>query len=357
MNRTVPPVDVPLRVLAWPAFKTKIGNPYNWLLYSHMAAQGVGVDEFGLGKLIRGNYDILHVHWPEWQISHPGLFIALLRFLRLFLILGVARLRGIRIVWTVHNLYLHEKYHPRLGDWFYRLFIPFVDGYISLTVANVPQIRERFPLLRSRPHEVIPIGHYRGIYPDGVTKEEARAHLGIAAGTRVILYFGHIRPYKNVTPLVKEFRMSEWPDCILLVAGKPMTPELEAEIRQAGTGDPRIRLTLDFVKEEDVQLFFRAADFVALPFQEITNSSSAILALSFDRPVLVPAASSLVELQGMMGDAWVKTYTGDLALETLERGIEWATLAGRPAEAPLDRIGWDTIASRTKEFFLRMRKI
>lgn len=356
MTRTVPPVDGPLRVLAWPAYKTKGGNPYNWLLYSQMTAQGVRVDEYGFGKLIRGKYDILHVHWPEWQVSQPDLLVALLRFLRVMIVLGIARIRGIRIAWTVHNVSMHENYHPRLGACFYRFFIPFVDGYISLSAANVPRIRERYPLLCSRPHEVIPHGHYRGIYPDEVSKEAARARLGIADGTRVFLYFGSIRPYKNVTVLVKAFRALEWTECALLVAGKPLDRELESEIREAAFGDPRIILFLDFVKPEDVQFYFRAADVVVLPFLETTNSGSAILALSFDRPALLPAASPIMELQEIMGKEWIGTYTGDLSTEELRQGIERATLPGRPAEAPLERIGWVSIASRTKEFFLRMRK-
>jgi beta-1,4-mannosyltransferase len=40
----------------------------------------------------------------------------------------------------------------------------------------------------------------------------------------------------------------------------------------------------------------RAADLIALPYKEILNSGSAILALSFDRPILVPAAGALAEL-------------------------------------------------------------
>jgi glycosyltransferase involved in cell wall biosynthesis len=347
--------DPPLRVLGWPAFRTKDGNPYNWLLYSHMVAQGVDVDEYCFGSLVRGKYDILHLHWPEWQISHPDLPIALLRYLRLMVILRVARRKGIRIAWTVHNLRCHEDFHPRLGARFYDTFIPFVDGYLSLSKAHLAKIRELYPGLASRPCTVTLLGHFRGVYPDDVPAEAGRARLGIGKGNRVILHFGSIRPYKNVTALIREFRKTEGREFVLLIAGHPMNPALEAEIRDASSGDPRIRLHLRFVGNEDVQFYFKAADLVVLPFRENWNSASALLALSFHRPVLVPALPSILELQGIVGGDWIRTYDGAFTADALSGGIEWAMRPGRPSVVPLASIGWDAIASGTKEFFRKLR--
>ena len=87
----------------------------------------------------------------------------------------------------------------------------------------------------------------------------------------------------------------------MLVSGRPINREMEAEIRNASSGDPRIRLLLRFVEDEEVQLHFKAADLVVLPFVENWNSGSAVLALSFNCPVLLPAIASIVELQGLIG--------------------------------------------------------
>src|SRR3546814_8704974 len=41
------------------------------------------------------------------------------------------KLRGARIVWTVHNLRSHERpHHPRLERWYYALYTRLVDCYI-----------------------------------------------------------------------------------------------------------------------------------------------------------------------------------------------------------------------------------
>jgi glycosyltransferase involved in cell wall biosynthesis len=238
-----------------------------------------------------------------------------------------------------------------LGKYFYRTFVPRVDGYISLSHANVKSIEDRFPLLRNRPHVVTPIGDYRAVYPKGVTKEAARSRLGISKHAGVALYFGSIRAYKNVTLLIGQFRRLENPDFLLLVVGAPATQKLEEEIVEASGGDGRIRLTLEFVKDEAVQLYFNAADFVVLPFIENWNSSSAILALSFNRPVLVPAIGSITELQELVGPEWVKTFQGTLSPEILNQGFLWTAGIGKIPEAPLEGLGWKSIAERTKAFF------
>ena len=60
-----------MRVVAWPAFANKNGNPYNYFLYSALAKLGVKVIE--AKSLFRHNpfasFEVLHLHWPEYPLS------------------------------------------------------------------------------------------------------------------------------------------------------------------------------------------------------------------------------------------------------------------------------------------------
>jgi beta-1,4-mannosyltransferase len=263
----------------------------------------------------------------------------------------VARGKGIRIVWTVHNLRPHEQYHPRLERYFYRFFVPRVDGFISLSHANVKPIVESHPQLRGRPHLVTPHGDYRAVYPNRVDKDTARYQLGIPSDSIVALYFGTIRAYKNVPLLIRQFRKTQDPNFLLFIVGAPSTIELEEEIVTASRDDGRIRLKLEFVRVEDVQWFFNAADFVVLPFLDSWNSGSAILALSFNRPVLVPETGSFLELRGLVGPEWVKTYRGEISPEILRQGFLWTSGAENNPEARLEGMNWESIAEKTLRFF------
>ena len=81
------------------------------------------------------------------------------------------------------------------------------------------------------------------------------------------------------------------------------------------------------------------------------QGSGAILALSFNRSVLVPAIGSITELQKLVGSEWVKSFQGTLSPEILNQGFLWTAGIGKIPEAPLECLGWKSIAEKTKAFF------
>jgi glycosyltransferase involved in cell wall biosynthesis len=341
--------DGTVRVLAWPAFRDRAQNPYTALLYEQVAARGVTVDEFTSGRLYSGRYDIVHVHWPEAPLNVDGALGALGKFVRRFALLDRARRRGAKLVWTAHNLRAHEGRHPRLEGWFWRHFVRRLDGVVSLSHAGLDAVRRRFPALESVPGFVIPHGHYRGAYPNLLGAEEARRHLGIAPGARVIAFFGQVRAYKNVPALIRAFGEVADRDAVLVVAGQVADEALERELREGAARDARVRLYVghELIPSAEVQRYLRSADLVVLPYREILNSGSALLALSFDRPVLVPARGSLVELREGVGERWVRSYEGELAGAHLEAALRWAVEGEREEAAPLAPYEWGALAEWT----------
>ena len=343
-----PAGSAPLRVLAWPGLGAREKNPYTWLLCTHLAALGVDVRDFTPARALRGGYDVLHVHWPEKALNADSLAGRVAGAVAALALLEAAHRHGARVVWTAHNARPHESRHPRLEDWYWSALVRRVDAVIHPSEAGRQAVAARYPELSGRPQAVVPLGHFRGVYPDGISRDAARAAMGIPEAARVISFLGLVRPYKNVPGLIHAFRAlpPEAGPAILLVAGEPHTPALAGEVREAAGGDPRVRLSLGHVPDGEVQRYLRASDLVVLPFRDITNSASALLALSFDRPVLVPARGAMGELQALAGADWVCTYEGELTPEILTRALEWA--ARRPADPPrLDALQWPEIARRT----------
>lgn len=340
-----------MRIIARPAFRERTGNPYNWLLYTHIAELGHHVEEYSPAAIIKGGFDVWHLHWPEFFLNERNILLVWRRLATTFGLLTAARARGTRVIWTVHNLQAHEALHPALERRFWDRFTALVDGYIYLSEAGKEQILSRFPRLENLPGFFIPHGHYRGIYPDRISREEARAKLGLSLSQPVIACFGNIRPYKGIPHLIRTFRKIAGDGKILLVAGRSEWEELSNEIRSEAAPEPGVRLTLGHIPEEDVQLYLRAADLVVLPFREIFNSGSALLALSFDRPILVPKKGSLSELRKRVGDAWVRTYSGELTPDSLSDALEWSLQRTRPARPDLEAYNWAQIAASTVEAY------
>ncbi|MEM9156200.1 MAG: glycosyltransferase [Cyanobacteria bacterium P01_F01_bin.33] len=215
------------------------------------------------------------------------------------------------------------------------------------------------PKLADIPSKVIFHGHYRSVYPNHLSRSECRQQLELPEHCTVLSFMGSIRPYKNVPHLLDQFSHIDSPDLKLLIAGSGKDETLLTEIRERASKDNRVRLDIGFVPAERLQVYLNASDLVVLPFQNILNSGSTLLALSFDRPVLVPDCGSLPELQSHLGEQWVKLYRGELTAQTIAEAVEWAKSISERPERHVDfrDYEWDQIAMNTAAFYYELLRI
>jgi beta-1,4-mannosyltransferase len=334
----------PLRVLAQPAFRNRHANPYQWLLNRELCALGIDVEEFSLAALRTNPPDVCHLHWPEYVgVGGRGA-------LRLLRALDLARANGTRVVWTVHNLHGHDRRVTERNRWHWRRFTRRVDGWISLSESGRGLAIERLPDLRRVRSAVIPHGHYRGAYPDRLTRSDARARLAIDERASVLAHVGQLRPYKDVPSLVDAFRRHPDPSAVLVVAGQPSSESMARMLLHAVAADARIRVAPGFVPDDDLQLYLRAADAVILPYRDVLNSGSALLALSFDCPVVAPATAPLLELRDEVGPEWLFAYEGEIDASRIADAARWAHESQRTSP-DLRRREWKQIASRTVDLY------
>lgn len=332
-----------MRVLAYPAFSPRELNPYTRLLYKSMKAD---VFDFSHRSALTGRFDVFHIHWPEWEANfYQNPFEAALRLRLKLAVIDILRLKGTEIIWTVHNLKAHDGRHPAIEQWFWRAFIKRLDAYIALTEAGRNAARELFPELRDKPSFVIPHGHYCHHYPC-ISTVDPRAELGISPASHMLLFFGRIRDYKNLPLLIESFSSLSG-DLTLCIAGRPDNEAIAGRITTLASRDSRVRLHLGDIPDDRVQYFFRAADLVVLPYREILNSGTAMLALSFDRPVLVPDRGAMGELRSMFGSEWVRTYSGSLTPLDLAEGLDWTRTSSRIRRPELELVDWPALAKQT----------
>jgi beta-1,4-mannosyltransferase len=337
----------PLRVLAWPADANRTGNPYNALLARGLRDLGVTVDEFSPRRLMNGRYDVWHAHWPEGGMGKGGAARAMAGATATLGLAARARMRGTCVVWTVHNLRAHNQAHPTVERVFWQGWARLVDASLHLSEAGREAALEQFPALRDKPSFVVPHPHYRTAYAPSPPKAEARGQLGLPLDARIVAFVGHIQAYKNVPALVHAFRELDDPTARLLVAGRPATVQLAHEIKDAARGDSRIDLRLKRVPDDELAVVVGAADVVALPYAEVLNSGVALLALSLDRPVLVPAAGAMPDLRAALGPAWVRVFVPPLSPGNIAAALATTTRAGRPEQAPLASYSPDAVARAT----------
>lgn len=321
--------ETEIRILAWP--RTLPLNSYFERLNEGLQAMGFHVEDFTYRRALAGKYDILHVHFPNFPFRNPSTGIALARLCIVIMLLSLAKIRGRKIAWTLHNLADHEQFHPRFEAAFMTWFTRLVDLTINLSDSGQRAAFERFPSLVKKASTVIRHLHY-GV-PDGpMLRTHALAKLGLPTDAVVLLSFGAVRRYKNIPELIKSFRNCRGDFLRLVIAGTIRDPVLEQEIRALAL-DPRIVVAFGPVLDEALTTLITAATLCVAPYRDILNSGSAFMSLTHARPILLPDLGAMAELQSLVGAEWIRLYKPQLTADVLATAIEWAR---RSREVPPD---------------------
>ena len=337
-----------------PGLSLTENNPYGGLLAGEMAKLGVELVAGYRAELTEqwveencGEIDLLHIHHPWYHYMSEDLQEATQKSSAFVGALARAQALGYRVVWSVHNLYPHESTHLHL-DRVVRLDLARRANALIVHCEYARKcVKEHFH--RTEGVFTAPHGHYIDAYPNTVTREVARDQLGLEDDQFVYLFFSNVRPYKGIERLLETFNSLPGDHLRLLLAAKVKSDYSKQVVDLAGRIDPRVVVrTAEFFPSEDFQVFMNAADAVVFPFQEVLTSGSVITAMSFGRPVIVPALGCLTELvDGRMGMVYDPADKGGLrmAMEAVQ-GYDLGS-CGRAAYDAVAEYRWDDIAQKT----------
>jgi glycosyltransferase involved in cell wall biosynthesis len=205
-----------------------------------------------------------------------------------------ARILGYRLIWTLHNLLPHEREYPLIDQMAGFILAHFANSIIALCEEGRSQLIQKY----HRSNNVITgyLGHYIGIYPDRISRSEARSKLNLSEDLLVFIFFGSIRMYKGIEELIASFHKLPDENIRLLVCGQPIDDEYKSKIQSLGESDHRIITRLCWIPDDQLQYYFKAADIAILPFLNVLTSSSIINAYSFGLPVITPAIGCSPEI-------------------------------------------------------------
>ena len=297
-------------------------------------AEHADMRHFSWTRALLARYDVLNVHWPDHLTKRHGW--ASTAFRRSLYLGMLVRLRWGRpvLVRTVHNLAPHEG-RRGLEAALLRLTDRWTTAYITMQPGS--------PLPSAAPGTWIPQGHYRDLYADLPHPDPIPGRL---------LFFGIVRQYKGVPALIDAFRATEDPDLTLRIVGRVFDVELGRVVRQLSEPDRRVELAMDWVSHEALAEEIGHSELVVLPYLEMHNSGTVVVALSLDRPVLVPRDPATLALSDEVGPGWVFTYDAPLTAliltDTLRRLRELHRDADAPVESrpDLSARDWTSVADR-----------
>jgi glycosyltransferase involved in cell wall biosynthesis len=135
-------------------------------------------------------------------------------------------------------------------------------------------------------------------------RDDAKEELGLA-GQRVVLFFGHIRPFKGLDIALEAWKKVD-AGIVLLVVGEVWWSS-EAAIRRSAAElvvADRVVFQFGYVADAQVATRFAAADVVVAPYRHEAQSGVAMNAFHFGRAVIATSVGGIPEViePGINGD-------------------------------------------------------
>jgi glycosyltransferase involved in cell wall biosynthesis len=212
------------------------------------------------------------------------------------------KLLGKRIVFTAHNVNAakRDSNDSLLNRLSLRSQYHLADHIFVHTEKMKAELRIEFGV-RDQAVTVIPFGINNSVPDTDLTPAEAKRRLGVRDGERTILFFGRIGPYKGLDLLVTAFQRlcsSNVPYRLIVVGQVKEGAEkyLEAIQERISREVPeQVIQKIEFVPDEDTELYFKAADVLVLPYTDVFQSGVLFLGYSFGLPVVASDVGSLGE--------------------------------------------------------------
>lgn len=296
-------------------------NPYIIMFKNAVEQQGIKVK---LERDLTFNWwikeglrvDGIHLHWVNYILNqrkfrsqHADLakmldnrlvntLIYILSLFHYIFLLIIIRLSGKKIVFTVHDL---DKDIKQSRVW---VALNNIAHYTVCLLADKIHVHNEYSrkrlkekYRRQRGVITIPHGNYIGVYPNTISRTDAKRKLGILDEAFVYLFLGLLRPYKGLEDLIRAFDNPGLKHGRLVIAGQVFgSNSYGAGLAKLAQKNKRITLVQKFIPDADIQLYMNACDIFVLPYKHITTSGAAALALSFGRPIIAPAITSFTEV-------------------------------------------------------------
>ncbi len=191
-------------------------------------------------------------------------------------------LKSPQLVANMHNIVPREKrlFDKFLADSFFKK----LDRFVALSKQDAKTFKTIYPY---------PIAHisepdYRAIVKNKYSKEQARKILGIPEDEKSVLFFGFVRPYKDINSLLQATQMLE--DIRLYVIGEwwEKKEKYAGILNQLGS---KVLIVDRYISDKESELYFSACNVIALPYATDAVPESGIiqLALAFNLPIITTA--------------------------------------------------------------------
>ena len=213
------------------------------------------------------------------------------------------RLLGKRVALTAHNV--NQAKRDSVDSWRNRITLRIQYHLANHIFVHTQKMKAELVKDFAVADELVTVIRHpiNDAFPNtGMAPSEAKLRIGLRKSDKAILCLGRIKPYKGIEYLLPAFEKLAADDerYRLIIAGEvqkgnekyldslllAVPPEIRAD---------QIILKTEFIPDEDMEVYLKAADVLVLPYKDIFQSGVLFLGYSFGLPVIVTDVGSFRE--------------------------------------------------------------
>jgi len=197
-----------------------------------------------------------------------------------------------KILFICHNVKEHES------NYINRVCTKVILNQGDLHLVHSKE--ECLSLIKMVPDSIVIEGFhptYENLQGRKYSKAEARRKLNVHG--KVLLFFGFLRPYKGLIHLISAMPTileKLGPDLFLMIVGECWKDEQQyiQKIRKLGIENHILRIN-QYIPNEQIGLYFSAADLVVMPYISATGSGILQIAFGCGKPVVTTRVGGLAD--------------------------------------------------------------
>lgn len=218
---------------------------------------------------------------------------------------------GKKVVFTAHNINAEERdgNDSLINRWTLKIMYNRVDHIFVHTNQMKQQLIKAYSVKEDKV-TVIPFGINNAVPITNLTSIQAKQKLSLIGSEKVVLFFGQIAPYKGLDYLVSaltKLKMKRH-DFRLIIAGKIKAGNQSYwgninktidEYKLSNYIIPKI----EFIPDKKIEVYFKAADVLILPYRRIFQTGVLFLSYNFGLPAIATDVGAFREdiIEGKTG--------------------------------------------------------
>lgn len=280
-----------------------------------------------------GRYDVVHFHWPQtlFQWNENGITADDVQ--RVAGQLKKIKESGTAVVYTRHNSISHACSNPMAAE-LLRLVERESDTIVHMGAFSKREVLRQKSGAATQRHVIIP--HHAYDWYKLVSRAKARKRLGLKESAKVVLSFGVFRTDEERMLVADACQQARIPGLnliapLLFVGLKGTDAEhVKDEIRRR-VGDLMPKQRTGRISDEDLPLYFAAADVVFLQRVSILNSGNLPLGFFLSKVVVGPDVGNVGEILRQTGNLVFNPSRPETAARAIRRAVRLAA-SGKGAE-------------------------